>query len=167
MKKLPLLICCVLGLILLPWHFILPEGEAPHPEASELPPSTLVKYREELVAKGVQDPRLDDFVILELGRKIVADQRAEEWRKNDPQLMMRYENVEWANRRPSYFVRLLTNIYGNSSASLLKSKAWIVPSLLLLLFGFLHSTMFVLRRAEKKEPNQAPEPTAPSGRGSS
>jgi hypothetical protein len=151
MKKLPLLVTSVLGLILLPWHLIIPVQQ-PYREDDMASPATVVRYRQELAAKGLRDDRADYFVIQEIGRQIVSERLEESVWKKDPALMKAYKNIEWANRERSYFVRLLENLYGSSGTSLLRSKAWIVPVLLALVYGALYASVSLFTAT--KRPNQ-------------
>ncbi|HXC02462.1 MAG TPA: hypothetical protein VNU49_07395 [Opitutaceae bacterium] len=141
MKKLPLILCALLGLMLLPWHRILPEAEPPFPDVDWTSSSTLAKYKQDLTSKNLRDDRPDYFIIKDLGQQIIATGAADDMWKKDPALMQEFTNIEWANRKQSYVVRLLENIYGKPDVPLWKSNAWVIPVLLVFVYLFLSALM--------------------------
>jgi len=145
MKNIPLLVCGLLGLLFLPWHFILPEPREPHPEITVYTNALVTKYQEDLASRGLTDARPVDYITLELGRE--AEQKNRSIFTQYPDFARQYENLVWANRTPPYFTRLLQNLYGQSNKVILWDRAWIVPAALMLLFFVLRAVIGMLPRS--------------------
>jgi len=139
MKNLPLLVCAILAVFLLPWNRILPEPESPYPNAYQSVSTTLTKYRQELASKNLRDDSPDDFIIRKLGRAIMEDGSAERMWKEDPTLMQEYANIEWANRKHPYFMRLFEKIYGDDKTPIWKSNAWVVLIIIAAIYAIMRS----------------------------
>ena len=69
----------------------------------------------------------------------MEDGSAERMWKDDPTLMQEYANIEWANRKRPYCMRLFEKIYGDDKTPIWKSNAWVVLIIIAAVYAIMRS----------------------------
>jgi hypothetical protein len=147
MKKIPALVCALIGLALLPWHLMLPDTDPPFPDAVGPGNSFVDAYRQKMAAAGSPDTRDDYFVMQDL---ISLADKNPDLLTQYPDFGQQYRNWKWyGHRRPSYYARFLQNIYGEKKISW--SLVWVVPVALGLIYISLHFILTFLRPVGKRK----------------